>query len=166
MCIRDSVCVAVGYFLSAAAVSLLYDVMQEPDFSSNRKFIRVFLAVLALLVIASSYESLIIVYVFTVFTVLSMQQLSGEILSVGKTIRRGLCYAIPLAVAVVLRVVVHRFLLIVLDLTAQAGGATAIRWTLLPFDVVLKDLIKNCILYYGVRACLYFPCLLYTSRCV
>lgn len=154
-----NVCVTVGYFLSAAAVSLLYDVIQEPDFSNNGKFIRVFLAVLALLVIASSYESLIIVYVFTVFTVLSMQQLSGEILSVGKTIRRGLCYAMPLAVAVVLRVVVHRFLLIVLDLTAQAGGATAIRWTLLPFDVVLKDLIKNCILYYGVRACLYFPVL-------
>lgn len=154
-----NVCVTVGCFLSAAAVSLLYDVMQEPDFSNNRKFTRAFLAVLALLVIASSYESLIVVYVFTVFTVLSMQQLSGEILSVGKTIRRGLCYAMPLAVAVVLRVVVHRFLLIVLDLTAQAGGATAIRWTLLPFDVVLKDLIKNCILYYGVRACLYFPVL-------
>ena len=154
-----NVCVTVGCFLSAAAVSLLYDVMQEPDFSNNRKFTRAFLAVLALLVIASSYESLIVVYVFTVFTVLSMQQLSGEILSVGKTIRRGLCYAMPLAVAVVLRVVVYRFLLIVLDLTAQAGGATAIRWTLLPFDVVLKDLIKNCILYYGVRACLYFPVL-------
>lgn len=65
----------------------------------------------------------------------------------------------PLAVAVVLRVVVHRFLLIVLDLTAQVGGATAIRWTLLPFDAVLKDLIKKCILYYGVRVCLYFPVL-------
>lgn len=154
-----NVCVTVGYFLSAVAVSLLYDVIQEPDFSNNGKFIRVFLTVLALLVIASSYESLIIVYVFTVFTVLSMQQLSGEILSVGKTIRRGLCYAMPLAVAVVLRLIIHRFLLTALDLTPQTGGATTIRWSLLPFDVVLKDLIKNCILYYGARACLYFPIL-------
>lgn len=154
-----NVCVAVGYFLSAAAGSLLYDVMEKPNLSHNGKIIRVFLAVMGLLVVVSSYESLVIVYIFTVFTVLSMHQLSVKPLSTGKVVRRGLYYAAPLAVAVVLRLIIHRFLLTALDLTPQTGGATTIRWSLLPFDVVLKDLIKNCILYYGARACLYFPIL-------
>lgn len=154
-----NVCVAVGYFLSAAAGSLLYDVMEKPNLSHDGKIIRAFLAVMGLLVVVSSYESLVIVYIFTVFTVLSMHQLSVKPLSVGKVVCRGLYYAVPLAVAVVLRLIIHRFLLTALDLTPQTGGATTIRWSLLPFDVVLKDLIKNCILYYGARACLYFPIL-------
>lgn len=154
-----NVCVAVGYFFSAASVSLLYDVIEIPNLSHNGKIMRAFLAVLGLLVVVSSYESLTIVYIFTVFTVLSMHQLSVKPLSVGKVVRRGLYYAVPLTLAVVLRLVIHRFLLTALDLTPQTGGATTIRWSLLPFDVVLKDLIKNCILYYGARACLYFPIL-------
>lgn len=154
-----NVCVCVGYFLSAAAASLQYDQLHGEGLSPRDKALRFCLAVLCLLVVVSSYESLVVVYIFTVFAVLTMQQLAGEKLSVRNAVCRGLVYASVLVAAVALRVVIHRILLAVLHLSPEVGGATAIRWTLLPFDFVFQDLMKNWALYYGLRACLYFPIL-------
>lgn len=154
-----NVSVCAGYFLSAAGASLLYDLLHTPGLSARGKTRRFFLATLGLLVVVSAYESLAFVYVFTVFALLSMQQLAGERLSVKQTFHRGLVYAAALAVAVALRLIIHRSLLVMLNLSPQTGGATKVYWTNGSFWDVFTDLVKDCILYYGMRACFYLPIL-------
>lgn len=154
-----NVCVAAGYLLAAGAVYILHDVLYRQELSLKGRIGRLFTASFFCLVICTSYESISVVYVFTVFMVLLLQQWTGERLKFSALMRQGILYASALLTGIVMRVVLHQVILDVFSLTKETGGATNILWGVYPFWNVVETLVKQCIIYYVMRACFYFPIL-------
>lgn len=150
-------CVCAGYLLAAVALYLQYDGLHTAGLSRRGRILRFVGAALALMVICSSYESLAVVYVFGVLAVLSLQLLQEKTLGFGGVIRRGLWYAAAPAAGIVLRLVIHRVILLVCGLSFYKAGDTGIYWGTAPFSDIFKSVVKECILQYGMRGCFYLP---------
>ena len=151
-------CVSGGYLLDAAAVYLVFLGVGRDGYSRRERVLALGTAAVLLMVVCSSYESLAVVYVFLVFAVLSMQALEERDMTLGVMVRRGLVYAGVLAGGIGLRFVVQFLIANVFGVQADyANGATGILWGLEPFPVMLENLVKQCILYYGMRGCFYMP---------
>lgn len=154
-----NVCVAAGYLLASGAVYILHDVLYRQELSLVGRIGRFFTASLFCLLICTSYESLAAVYVFAVFMVLLLQQWMGERLTFSALIRQGILYASALLTGIIMRMVLHQAILSVFSLTKETGGATSILWGIYPFWNVVETLVKQCFIYYVMRACFYFPIL-------
>lgn len=146
-----------GFLLVAVALYILYNVFEEPKLRLKQKIIWICLAAVCLMVVCSGYESLAVVYVFGVFMILLLQQLRNSKFSLGGMILRGMAYAGPLLAGFVLRIVVHRALLLITGLTAGSGGETDIVWGTAPFFEILLNLIRGCSFMYVFQGSVYFP---------
>lgn len=146
-----------GYLLVAGALYGMCAFFEKEEVFSKRKLIRMVAISLLLMVVCSGYESLAVVYVFGVFMVLFLEQLVGAKRSLRKVIRRGIFFAVPLVAGVILRLLVHRALLLALGLTAAQNGDTAILWGTEPVFDTLWNVIRGCGFMYGLRAFVYLP---------
>lgn len=110
-------------------------------------------------IVCASYESVVAVYVFYVFAILLLQYFYGteKEKKVKEMFRQGVIYASFLGVGLVMRLVVHRIILIVCHLEAARNGATNLIWGTKSVRKILKALCKDILEQYLFKSVIYFP---------
>lgn len=152
-----NVCVCGGYLMDALALNLLWDARQ-PGTPKHRRWLQMAGAALCLMVVCSAYESLAAVFVLAVFALLTLEQLlAPERPRFVTVLTEGLWYAAALVGGLCLRVLVTAAIHVVLPPQATANGATELLWAFYPPLYLLKAMIQNIIIYYGLRGCFYLP---------
>lgn len=148
--------VAFGYLFDSFTLILMYDVLHKKD-SGNRK--KILASCVLMMLVSAGYESLVPVYIFCVFAILALQVIYGteKEKKVAEIIRQGLCYAGVLAVGLVLRVVVHKIILLVLNLSPAVNGESSIVWGAIPAGRVLLQTLHGILRDYILRSLVYFP---------
>lgn len=148
--------VAFGFLCDSFALMLMYDVIHE---KKHNNWMKILAACVLLMLVSAGYESLVPVYIFCVFAILAFQVIYGfpKEKKLIEIIRQGLCYAVVLIVGLVLRVVVHKLIMIQLDLNPAVNGETAIVWGQLSFGAVLLRTFRGIVEDYILRAIIYFP---------
>ena len=110
--------VSIGCILNALSILFIM------DFFEKKKFRYLLYPVPCLMVIASWYESILLIYVQIVFAILIFRQMSDSKLKLGGVIGKGLIYAAPLAVATGLEYVVSTAVRLSLHLEKSIHAAT------------------------------------------
>lgn len=83
----------------------------------------------SLSIVASSYESGVFVYITVVFIILFYKYVIQNVEQKRLDwLKEGVPYIIPLAIAVILRIVIGIFLIKMMGLSYSMNGATAIKW--------------------------------------
>ena len=155
-----NLCVCGGYFLDSVVLYLVLTVLRDQELTKKQKCQRLALACLAMTVVCASYESLVVVYIFMVFAILTVMQLyDGEKWSFGRIFRWGIVFAAVLLCGILLRLVIHRLILVVMDIPYKRNGATGIAWGSKPVSEILSQLFRYSLIYYFMRGCAYFPIL-------
>lgn len=152
---RTSFNVCGGYLLVALSVLLVYNFLH----SAKRRYWHLLAAPVLTMWICSGYESLVQVYVFTVFSILALQVIYGpeEEKRVCRMLLQGMLYAGVLAMGLVLRMVVHRIMLAVTGLTSEVNGAAEIMWGQFPTAYLAEKLLWDFLRGYLLKSIIYFP---------
>lgn len=145
-----------AYLLVSFSLLLIYEHICK---YRVKKIWRMIPACIMMTIVCAGYESVVSVYVFFVFAVLSLQIIYGGIKEKKffSVCCQGLVYAIVLAVGVALRVIVHKIILLTLDLEPIVNGATNIVWGTKPVREIIRTLISDWIIYYLFRGIVYLP---------
>lgn len=148
--------VAFGFLCDSFVLILMYDVIHEKQPGNWKKILA---SSVLMMLVCAGYESLVPVYIFSVFTILALQVVYGtkKEKTLTEIIRQGLCYAGVLAAGLMLRVVVHRLILLVLETDSVINGATTIVWGHHSVGVVLLRTFRGIVENYLLRAIVYFP---------
>lgn len=146
-----------GFLLVAGALYIMYRALHDAGLRQKKRVACVCTSSVLLMLVCAGYESLAVVYVFMTFTILSLQLVRGADLSFGEIIHRGLFYALPLVIGLLLRVIVHKAILLTFGLQMVQNGDTAIQWARGPALNTLWNVIRGCGFMYGLRAFVYFP---------
>lgn len=107
----------------------------------------------------SSYESAIFYYITLVSIIILYEQITENQLKLSLVdwIRRNLMFFIPVAIALVLRVVVQMFISLSFGIEYTGDGANAIMWLEDSFLHVMKCMMAFAIVDYFLCALIYFP---------
>ena len=144
--------VVCGNFL-LAAIAILYQITHQ-----GRPWKGILVSALPLTVIISSYESGIFVYISAVclylFCKYAVRRDDG---TNWRWLREGIRFAIPLVLALALRIVIGFALIKLYGLEYAPNGDTSIRWLSGSMRRTLRFLIKDLIVSYGINALVYFP---------
>lgn len=141
---------AISYgnaMLAAFSVLYLYD---NPKLFSKKTLV----CTGALTIIVSSYESGAFLYVSVVFSVLLLDLIIFE---KRNWFYKGIQYAIPLVIAVLLRYVIGFALIRLMNLTYEINGATSIAYLEGQFIEKLLGVIRITLQYYIYRGLIYMP---------
>lgn len=107
----------------------------------------------------SSYESAIFYYITLVSIIIFYEQITNNQLTLNLVgwIRRNLMFFIPVAIALVVRVVVQMFISLSFGIEYTGDGANAIMWLEDSFLHVMKCMVAFAIVDYFLCALIYFP---------
>ena len=146
--------VTLGYLMSSFALLLVYDFLH-----GKRDWWYLAAAAVLLMFICAGYESLVVVYIFCVFGILFLQAGWGDpdARKVKTIILRGLCYAAVLLAGLVLKVLVHRLLLVVCGVPAVTNGAREIFWFTRAPGEVLLTMLAGIFSKIFLKSIIYFP---------
>lgn len=138
-------------------VSFAMLLMRE-QLCTKRSFMHYGISAIMLMIVCAGYESVIAVYIFMVFATLFLQVLVGKNWETFQSIvKQGSFYASALAVGFALRVVVHKTLLTILNISLMSNGDTSIWWGKLPVSQIVSDILRGIIKDYVVKGIIYFP---------
>ena len=145
-----------SYLLVSFALLLI------PSFINSEKklpsYTKLCIATILMTLVAAGYESLVSVYIFLVFAMLYIESIYQDAKpTLLSHIKSGSVYATVLAVGIVLRLIIHRIILVVLSLSPEVNGATKIAWGTKPFSEIVKNLFSSWVVKYGFRSLIYFP---------
>ena len=148
--------VAFGFLCDSFALMLMYDVLHRQQLGKWKKIL---VSCVLMMLVSAGYESLVPVYIFSVFAVLALQVVYGteKEKKLTEITRQGLCYAGVLGVGLILRIVVHKIILLQLDLSPAMNGETAIVWGVMPAGQVLTQTLVGILRDYVLRSLIYFP---------
>lgn len=151
-----NLCVSFGFWADSIVLLLMYDVIHE---HTPGRWKKILLSTVLMMFVCAGYESMVPVYIFTVFAVLALQVIYGskKEKTLLEILRQGICYALVLAAGLVLRVVVHRVILFVTGIGYQINGATFIYWGNVPFRSILKHLLLTWTQNYVLKGLIYLP---------
>ena len=130
------------------------------DFFDSKKLTRILFAVFCLFWVSSWYESVLILYVATVFAILLLEQIKKGPYKFSELIIRGLYFAVPLIVAFVLEFVVSTGVRELLGLEVSDSAANGINWELSsPSAMAVRfvQMIKHYIWFFTVKGMWYLP---------
>ena len=148
--------VCVGFLLASFSLLSVYDFLET---DGKKQWYRLIPSALMMMLVCAGYESIVPVYVFMVFAVLALQAVYGK--TENKKLRvmilHGLVYAAVLAAGLLLRIIVHRGILLFTGLEAGTNGATEIRWLLYPVSYIVKYLIADFARHYVLKGIIYLP---------
>ena len=147
-----------SYLMVSFSLLLIWDQIHN---RSWRKPWGMIPAALMMTLVCAGYESVIAVYVFLVCAVLALQVVYGneKEKKLAEVIQQALVYAAMLVVGLILRIVIHKLILVVLDIPAGVNGATKIFWLeSSPKEVAIK-LIIDWGRFYILSALKYLPVL-------
>ena len=148
--------VAFGFLCDSFALILMYDVIHEKAPGNWKKILA---ACILMMLVCAGYESLVPVYIFCVFAILALQVPFGseKEKKLSEIIRQGLCYAGVLIIGLILRVVVHKLILHMLNLVPLANGETGIFWGTDTFGTILARVFRDVLEQYILRSIIFFP---------
>lgn len=151
-----NLCVSFGFWADSIVLLLMYDVIHE---HTPGRWKKILLSTVLMMFVCAGYESLVPVYVFTVFALLALQVIYGpqrekQLLVI---LRQGILYAAVLAVGLVLRILVHKAILFTLDLGQDINGSTFIYWGNIPTRSILKHLLLSWSKDYVLKGLIYLP---------
>lgn len=147
-----NILIGSGFLLVSFALILIYEQIHE-----RFSFKITMIAVLAMMIVCASYESLAVVYVFMVFAVLSLQVFFGSERHCKSIIRQGGCYAGVLAGGLIMRIQIHMLILLVCHFEYRPNGATGILWLENSLFMVCENLWKGVLSQYILKGIIYFP---------
>jgi len=156
--------VCVSFFLSSVVVLVMYEWLH----SSKKQIWILTIAAAAMMWLCAGYESLVSVYIFCVFAVLTLQVMYGDEREkeFWVILRQGLVYAGILMAGIILRLIVHRMILAIMDLEPIINGSAQIYWFEYPVKNVLVNFVFQFILDYILYALVYFPITVFLISCV
>ena len=145
-----------GFLLVSFALLLIHGWLHG---GAWRKPAKLIIASLLMMLVCAGYESLAAVYVFFVFALLALQAIYGseQEKTLREILRQGMIYAAVLVMGLLLRAVVHRIILITMQLEAETNGATKILWGTEPAGQIVKNLILDWVRDYLFKGIIYFP---------
>lgn len=148
--------VAIGFLCDSFALLLIYDVLHA---KASNNWAKILAACILMMFTCAGYESLVPVYIFSVFAILALQVVYGteKEKKLAEIIRQGLCYAGVLVVGLILRVVVHKIILVIANLEPAINGNTEISWGSAPFGQLFSSLLLEILQKYILRSIIYFP---------
>lgn len=125
----------------------------------QNRFGMILAAVLLMMLVCAGYESIVPVYIFFVFALLSLQIVYGteQEKKLRTVLQNGMVFAGVLVVGLLLRVAVHQITLAVLDLESATNGATEIYWSKYSVDSIIKSLFVGFAKNYVLKGIIYFP---------
>ncbi len=136
------------------------------SFIHKRRGVKGYLSLIAsafmLMLLCAGYESVVPVYIFFVFAVIALQIIYGEEKEkrFWEIIRQGSLYAGLLIIGLLLRVIVHKIILVLFSLQPVANGATKIFWGEKPIKEILAGLCNDFFVHYIFRSVIYLPLLI------
>ncbi len=148
-----------GYLLAALSVYCMYEVIENINITKKQRIALILFSLFCTTIICSSYESLAAVYVLLVFTVLFFKTFlnSKKQFSFKTIIIQGIKYASILAGGVILRLIIHRILLFVLNIPISTNGATEIFWGTEPLCETVRRVTVVNIYNFIMDSIIYFP---------
>lgn len=158
-----NLCVCVGYLSVAISVYSIWNLIHKDNHKTvqrEKKSFEWIIPIFLLTIVCSTYESLAVVYVFSVFLVLGMNVLYGKNECEKDTkgvLGLGCKFAFFLGCGLFCRILIHKIILIVFQLSPKTVGATTIRWGKESMIVIIKDLLVKGINRYCVMGLFYFP---------
>lgn len=151
-----NLCVSIGFLFDSITLLSVYDILHQ---KKQHSWKHILIATISMMFVCAGYESLVPVYIFAVFALLALQVIYGpeKEKKLKEILCQGLCYAGVLAAGLVLRFLVHRFILWTTDIDQASNGATMIYWSFVPVISVLKHLFLAWIQDYILKGLIYLP---------
>lgn len=155
--------VCFGYLAIAFALLLIHHALH-----AQKAYGSFLWSAVLMMFVCAGYETMIVVYICGVFAVLFLQVIFGT--ETEKTLKgillQGLCYAGILLVGLVLKILVHRMILTIGNVTPTDNGERSIAWfTRSPKDTLLTTLAGN---YHRLllNSIIYFPITELAGACI
>lgn len=128
---------AIG--LGCILISLaLYQLL---NFLETKRWYLLILPIFFLILVASWYESVLVIYVLAVFVVLLLSKLENDSLHLKDIILKGLVFLIPLLISVIAEYLIGNILLTLLDISKSQNAENNIFWDFSSFSTILSNLI-------------------------
>ena len=145
-----------SFLFTSLSLLLIYDHIHN---GSWRKPWALIPAAVMMMFVCAGYESVVCAYIFLVFAILALQVVYGseKEKKFSEILRQGLVYAGILAIGLVLRLIVHRIILLVMGINPIANGQTEILWGIQPATTIIKDIITGWVRVYLFRSIVYLP---------
>ena len=148
--------------IGAALVFVSFSLLIIYSFIHSEKRNKDYLSLLGIApmmtLVCAGYESVVPIYIFFVFAILALQIIYGEEKEKKflEILKQGLIYASFLVIGIVLRIVVHKLILILFDIPLVQNGATDILWGTMPATQIIKSLMVS-IGFYWIFGALISP---------
>ena len=141
--------------LDACVILILYD--KDKLFSRHT-----FLSTLLLLPVVSSYEASAFLYVTVVLCVILLDYILCD---KKNWLRKGIQYAIPLIIAVLLRYAIGLGLMNLLNLHYTQMGRTQLYWKKSNLGKQIVGILSDTLNFYFARGLIYFPIFVFITAC-
>lgn len=145
----------ISFFLISITLLIIYNQLQN-----TFKPWEYFVCSVFMMIVCSSYEALVPVYILAVFSVLLVETLFGTI-EKGKHFKyiviNGCFYAGVLVLGIILRTIIHKILMVLFEIPRLYNGATGIMWGTASITEILANVFHEWVDYYLLRSIIYFP---------
>lgn len=127
-----------GFLLISLTLLLIHNYVHSEN---KRKYSLLVVAAILMMIVCAGYEAVVPVYIFAVCAVLSLQIVYGDEneKQLKNVIYQGLFYASILIAGILLRVLIHKVILVVMGVPKANNGATTIYWGKGSINSVLKN---------------------------
>lgn len=140
----------ISFYMCLALMALIYQY-----YSNSYSIKSIIISGLLLSPVMAGYESVVFFYITTVFIIIYYKNYLNEYTKNNDWFLDGLRYALPLIVALIVRLVVGNVLIMIYDVEpASSLGRSA--WLTLDFKDILIQILYNG-WYYIIRGLSYFP---------
>lgn len=148
-----NLCICTGIFLSTMVIYLVDDWLE-----TKWNIWKVLLIALLMMFVCTSYEAVVCVYIFIVFAILFLAVLfDSDKWSMKLLIKTGFMYVTALVSGIVGRVVIHKFITVLLNMPYDTNGNTGISWKISELGTQLYSLIVSWVDMYLLKSIIYFP---------
>ena len=150
-------CICGAFLLVSVSLLIIHSFIHSEKKLKN--WLSLGLTVPLMTLVCAGYESVVSVYIFFVFAILALQLIYGEEKEKKflEFLKQGLIYAGILVLGLVLRIVIHKIILAVLNIPVATNGATEILWGTMPAKDIIVKLIDDWFVNYIFRGIIYMP---------
>lgn len=143
-----------GYLFVSLSMLLLHKIATTKKIN----YAYILAALFMMIIVASSYESVVVIYVFIVTAILLLQEMYDNKKLTWKSLLGQIGVYVGFLVATILgRVIVGKCILAICELEKGTNGATGILWGSAGVSEIWGNLKKAIINDYVIRAIVYFP---------
>ncbi len=148
-----NLCICTGIFLLTIVIYIVDEWMK-----TKWNIWKAITIVLLMTFICASYESVVCVYIFLVFSIIFLAILfDQDNWTMKLLVRTGVVYVITLLSGLLGRFVIHKIILTLFHITYDTNGAVGISWRINELGRQLYALIVSWVDMYLLKSIIYFP---------